>query len=296
MRYSCIRGGSIVALISLFIFGCQQHQEKAYMADLAAVVDSVALPDAVTPPDAVKKTAVLQFKVQDVQKANHALEAVVRSFGGDLLHSDSHLDVQRVDQERISADSLVSRKVFVRRTVLECRVPAIAFDSSIMAMESMASFLESRLIDARHVGIDRVANLAAMRNNQQWQEKLDKVIDKPVNKGRDTEQALQQWKTAADEKTAAQLAQLRLNDQVTYSYITLTIYQREEVVLTYSAYLAPLQPYTPGLGEKLGDALQTSGQVLQEMLLLVVRLWPLLVLLLVGVYWWRSRKWKTVRG
>lgn len=90
------------------------------------------------------------------------------------------------------------------------------------------------------------------------------------------------------EADEAEIANLSLKDQISYSTISLSLYQRAET----RRWIIPNQDntddYRPGFGLRIAEALKTGWHLVQDLAVVVTRLWLLLLIVLLGFLGYRK--------
>ena len=80
----------------------------------------------------------------------------------------------------------------------------------------------------------------------------------------------------------SKLNTLELAHDVSYSTVTIAIYQKETTKKEAYAYTLPSEPYQPNFGTKLIESVTAGASVFGEILLFFIKLWPL-VFLIIGI-------------
>ena len=91
------------------------------------------------------------------------------------------------------------------------------------------------------------------------------------------------------------MTNLSLADRISYSTITIALYQRQAVKQEIIASIKNVEPYQPGLGSELNSSLKSGWTLLKGFIVFVTRFWSLLLLGITGYlfykkYFTRTRK------
>lgn len=242
--------------------------------------------------DSAKKLirrAELSFRTPDVLQATLAIEDIIRANDGFVLENKLVQSVSGQFNTPVSKDSLMETTVFQITNNLVVRVPARQLDTTIRAIGRWSEQLDYRTITAEDVSLKALEEQLAQLRNQQYQTDLQRDIATNPAKLQDVVQARSNTLAARAAADAASLEQLRLDDAVQLSTLTITLHQRP---VTKKVRIAqPPQPavaWTPGLATQLQKAFLTGWSGIQTLLVFLVGLWPLL---LGGtLIWWTLRK------
>jgi len=162
------------------------------------------------------------------------------------------------------------------------RVPNHRLDSTLKAITGLVDYLDYRTIKAEDVALQIKANQKTMQRAAHNGQRLRQAID---NRGRrlgETADAEDQADVRQQEADNAEIANLSLEDQVNYSTVSLEMYQRAETRHWVVPGDTNIDDFRPGLGWRLWDALKAGWRIVEELLVLVTRLWLLLLLGLAG--------------
>ncbi|MBK8969549.1 MAG: DUF4349 domain-containing protein [Saprospiraceae bacterium] len=241
--------------------------------------------------DTVKKLvrrAELSFRTPDVLKATLAIEDIVRKNGGFVLENKLVQTVSEQFDTPVSKDSLLETTVFQITNNLVVRVPAKQLDTTLRAIGHWSEQLDYRTITAEDVSLKALEEQLAQLRNQQYQTDLQRDIATNPTKLPDVVQARRNTLAARAAADAATLEQLRLDDAVQLSTLTIALHQRPVTKKVRIAQPQPTVAWTPGLAAQLQEAFRTGWNGLEAMLVFLVGLWPLLFI--GALLWWALRK------
>jgi hypothetical protein len=163
------------------------------------------------------------------------------------------------------------------------RVPNQELDKTLSEIAALFDYLDHRRVHAEDItGALQLAALS-QANFKQHKQRVEKVIEekgKKLNATIEAENSLFEKQAMANQTS---VDTRELNYDVAYSTVSISIYQNESSKSDLLAYSEPVKPYEPPFSGKLMEAASTGGTILAEILLFIVRIWPLW---LVGVGAW----------
>lgn len=281
--------------ILLLMAGCANSERNNAAGNVPEDKGSMPLSSqaAEEKPDSARsfiRTSDIKFRVQDVAKATYQIEDITRNNNGFVTytHLETSTDERKVTP--VSSDSAVETIRYTMVNNMTIRVPNLKLDSTLKAIATLVDFMDYRTIKADDVALHMKANQMtrerALGNSRNMRAAIDKRGRKLEEIG-EAEHATSEGQREADEAT---LANLSLRDQVQYSTVTLSLYQRTEtrrwIILNEDRAAA----YRTGIGMRLVESLKSGWYLLEDLIVLLVRLWvPLLIALLSWVLYRRYR-------
>lgn len=284
--------------ILILMAGCNgnsQHGEQA--ADMDASSTVISSSAAVEPlKDSSRKfirTSDMKFRVKDVAKATYQIEDITRSFNGFVTytHLESNTEDKKVTQ--MSQDSSLETIHYSVVNNMTIRVPNIKLDSTLKAIASLVDYLEYRTIKADDVALQIKANqkaqVRALDNGQRVRTAIDNR-GKKLNETTDAELLASNRQREADD---AEISNLSLQDQVNYSTVSLSLYQRTEtrqwVIANDNS-----DKYRPGLGLRLWESIKTGWHFVEDIFVFFTRLWLLILLGIAGLVIYKKYRSKRI--
>lgn len=216
------------------------------------------------------RTADMKFRVQNVTGATYKIETLTATVGGFITHSSLNSNIENQSVTTISADSSVETLQFTVTNDITLRVPNNQLDTTLKAIAALTEYLDHRNINADDVALQIKANEKAVKRAR---------LFTPGQSGRTLSQPAIDLQKEAD---AADIAIRSLHDQIDYSTVNLSIYQRQETKRWLIANDKGIAPYQPGLALRLWDSVKTGWSLLEEVLVLATRLWLLILLAILG--------------
>lgn len=270
----------------------EEYEKSMALADSVSVVGAAAdeasakKKEIAFRPDSGRvfvRTADLNFKVKDVKLATFDIERIVRENRGYVTNTALESTVKYKNAVRVSRDSIKETVHYDVRTNMTIRVPNSELDKTLSEIAVLFDYLDHRRVHSED--ITRELQLAALSqgNFKHHKQRVEKVIDekgKKLNSTIEAENSLFEKQAIANQTS---VDTKELNYDVAYSTVSISIYQNESTKSDMLVYSEPVKPYEPPFSGKLMDAASTGGTILVEILLFIVRIWPLW---LVGIGVW----------
>lgn len=261
--------------------------EKAVMDSVAAANGFISSSAAqVSRRDSVRKfvrTAEMRFKAGNVQRSTYTIEDIIGKHNGFVTLSNLHSTVSYTNKTAVSADSSLETTYYITESVMSMRVPNVSLDSALKEIATQISFLDYRIIRAEDVSLQLMANKWSQKRAERHRQRLQNAIDtkgKKLEETTDAEESLAGKEEVAD---YSKLSNISLLDQVNYSTINLQVYQRETAKKELVANEKNIRAYEPGVLSKIKEALLSGWFFLEEFIVFLCKLWPLLP---IGVIIW----------
>lgn len=223
------------------------------------------------------RRADICFQVKDVVRSTVQIEDIVKSHNGYITSTNLESHISSSGSTRLSADTMVDITNYSVENSLSIRVPNQQLDTTLKDLSRLVSFLDHRKITAEDVKLQLLANRLSEARFAKHRKRFEAAIDQQGKKLPQTtaaEDELAMKESSADE---TRIQTISLLDDVSYSTLTLKIYQPTTQRTERYAYMAPVKPYEPGFGNRLLTAATDSGHIFAELLLFLVKLWPLAI-------------------
>jgi hypothetical protein len=270
----------------IILFSCNKSEEKAAYENMA-ISDSVASEAMLSSNAAVEagidpsrkfiRTADLKFKVKNVAASTYRIEEITSVFGGFVTytHLSSNIDHHQIDQ--ISADSSLESTYFTVVNNIILRIPNSNLDSSLISIAKMVDYLDYRTIKADDIRLQILSNELTIQRLSKHEKRLRGAIEDRGKKLRETGLAEENLLYKKETEDNATISNLALMDQVNYSTINLSIYQRQEVKRELIANDKNIESYEPGFVKKLLDSLKDGWKIMESLILFMVQFWGLIL-------------------
>lgn len=282
----------IVLGATLTLFSCGASREdmsnneetaKVFADSVSTVIQNIKQP--ILKADSNRtfvRTADLSFKVKDVKTATFDIERIVNEHRGYVTSSVLESDVSYKTSTRVSKDSMLDIINYKVHNNIILRVPNTELDKTLTEISALIDYLDYRKIKAEDVTKNfQTAKLSENRfvNHKKRVEKNIDAKGKKLDQMAEAENDLlvkQEW---ADN---TKINTMELAHDVSYSTVSINIYQKETTKKEAYAYTLPAEPYTPNFGSKFLTSLSDGAAIFGEIILFFVKLWPI-ALLVTGV-------------
>lgn len=287
LKLSGIVLGATCILISCGPSGEEKNKMEAMATSFADSVSTQinTIPIKSTINDSLRsfvRKADLFFKVKDVKQSTFDVERIVNEHKGYITTSDLESQTNSKTSTRISKDSMQDIINYTVKSNVLIRVPNTELDATLTQIAGLVDYLEYRKIHLDDVTKQfQTAKLSEKRFDKHKQ-RLEKAIDtkgQKLNQLVDAENDLVLKQEIADN---TKINTMELIHDVTYSTVSITMYQKETVKTETYAFASPIEPYKPNFGSKFITAITDGASIFGEILLFFIRLWPI-VLLIIGV-------------
>lgn len=228
------------------------------------------------------RSSQTQFLVKNARQATQKIEDICARYGGFITYTKLQSDISRTQRAKISQDSTQVKEYYTVSSEMTLRVPQENLDSVIRAFNPLVEFLHYRILEAKDVQLQLLAEQMQSQRDQSLDNRLGEAIqnkeDAPLDDVLQTESYRHQKQNQAD---YAKLERMKLEDQIAYSELKVYLSQAE----VYRSYrVAHVNPIRLPFMNQIGLAFQRSLLFLQAFSLILVELWYLI--LLAGIAFW----------
>lgn len=233
------------------------------------------------------RNAELKFKVNSVLESTYDFEHIVNTFGGFVASTNLTSDVDQMTTTPVSVDSSVETIFYTVKNSIILRIPNAKLDTALKEISKQINYLDFRIIKSEDVSLQILSNNFMQRRLTSSAERNLDASARRRNKLSETiaaEEAITDKFELADN---ADISNRSLADQIQFSTINLTIYQRQSVRKEFVFNYTDVRGYEPGLGTKLLNSLQSGWQVFETVLVFIVKFWALFILLIVAWFYYR---------
>lgn len=233
------------------------------------------------------RTSEMKFRVKDVSNATNQIEHIVKQNQGFVTYTNLKSTVENQQTAQKSLDSSLESIQFVVTNEITLRIPNTKLDSTLYSISALVDFMDYRIIKADDVALQIKSNQKAQARALQNGERISKHID---NKKGDISQASDADIAAADQQQAADDAEinnLSLRDQVAYSTVSLSIYQRTETKF-WTIVNPEAQNVKTGMNIRIWDSIKTGWYFAEDLFVGILRLWFVALLVLIGYLVYRK--------
>lgn len=261
--------------------GAKQKQSLAGNSDpVEKYISSSAAQ--VNPLDTSRKLIIkadLKFKVKSVTHTTYCIEDLVKKEGGFVTNSELNSNESYTETTAISADSTLESKHYTITNFMTVRVPSTKLDTTLKQIAKLIDYLDYRNIRVEDVALQLKANKWRKNRYQGSARRLTKIVDANAQnnvKVDATVAAEDRLLSSQEQEEQAVISNLDLEDQIRYSTITLTIYQRPSVYRELIANKENIKEYQPSFGSRFVDSIVVGWHFLEETILVLTKLWWLL--------------------
>lgn len=291
LKTNFLKLSSIVLSVSLVLFSCGPSQEQMaqHEASSKTFTDSISAttqninknPMQADSNRSFVRTADLSFKVKDVKNATFDIERIVSEHNGYVTSSVLESNVNYKNSIRTTKDSMLDIINYTVHNDIVIRIPNKDLDKTLTEISALIDYLDFRKINADDVTKQFQSAKLSETRFIDHKKRLEKAID---NKGKKLEQMVAAENDLVVKQELAddsRLNTLELAHDVSYSTVTIAIYQKETTKKEAYAYAFPSEPYTPSFGSKFLTSISDGAAIFGEIILFFVKLWPI-ALLIVG--------------
>jgi hypothetical protein len=262
-----------ILLCSLFVIAlssCSNNSQNEYLASADSTSLSGNVADINSSSRKISKDANIKCRVTDVLATTTHIEQMVKSMGGLVAESNFENAIIHQRQYSYTTDSLKQVRTYTPTAHLTLRISTQYLDSIMQTLPAMVNFVEQRKLQQTDLTLAYLGNA------------LKKQVTDTVSQ---TEQQL----TAVDRR----MENLHILDRVNYATLTVALIQPAQVYTeiiadTDAAIRAPFY-------KRIGQSFLKGVIVLEEMIVALLTIWPVWLIVLGIVIWYRrsNRKVKS---
>lgn len=273
-------------LLVLFLTACSAKKSEeasvmdysAVKADTALISSSAAVVDKKDKDHQFIRTAELKFKVKSVLKSTYDIENLAKKSGGYVTFTNLTSSIENTEVTEISADSSLEIIHYIVSNNLIIKVPTINLDTTLRLISKNIEFLDYRIIKADDVALEMLSNTLSINRGSKYSTRITGAIDNKAKKLNETTNAEDLLFQLAEKSDRAYIANRILAEQVSFSTITINIYQSQTTKYEKVANEKNIRSYEPGFGSKLIDSLQFGWMLLEKLILILANLWVFFVI------------------
>ncbi|MEI7596036.1 MAG: DUF4349 domain-containing protein [Bacteroidota bacterium] len=289
----------LILATGLFLLGCAPSAEEkskvmAREQELADSINMVSSSAAVeNNKDSTRKfirTAELKFKVKSVIKSTYDIENITMRQGGFVTYTNLQSNVDFINNIAISADSSLETTYYTVRNDIVLRVPNTKLDTTLKEISRNIDYLDYRIIKADDVALSILSNNLTQKRAAKNEERITRAIDNRGKRLNETTVAEELLLSKQEDADNAKIANLSLRDQINFSTINLSIYQRQTIKRELISNDKNIKAYEPSFGSKIIDSLISGWETLAAFVVFIIKLWAFLLLGLVVLLLYRQFK------
>ena len=227
------------------------------------------------------RTADLKFKVKNVIKSTYDIEDITNQQGGFVAYTNLTSTVNNVSTTAISTDSSLETTNYLVTNTITVRVPNTKLDTTLKEISRNIDFLDYRIISAEDVALSILSNNLAQKRAAKNEERLTHAIDKNGKKLNETTVAEETLLNKQEQADNAKISNISLKDQINFSTIKLSIYQRETIKREVISNDKNITAYEPGFMQNLLDSLKFGWEILESIIIFITKFWGLFLFVVV---------------
>ena len=221
------------------------------------------------------RTAELKFKVNSVIKSTYDIENITNNQGGFVTYTNLTSNINNVTTIPISADSSLETTTYVVTNTITIRVPNTKLDTTLKEIARNIEYLDYRIIKAEDVALLILSNNLAQKRAGKNTERLTNAIDNRGRKLSETTAAEEVLLNKQEQADNAKISNLTLKDQVNFSTINISIYQRQTIKRELISNDKNITAYEPGFGSKLFESLKYGWEIVEGIIIFLTKIWGL---------------------
>lgn len=233
------------------------------------------------------RTAELKFKVKSVIKSTYDIEDITNRQGGFVTYTNLTSYIDNVTNIAISADSSLETTYFTVKNTITLRVPNIKLDTTLKEISRNIDYLDYRIIKAEDVALQILSNNLTQKRTAKNEERLTNAIDNRGKKLNETTIAEEVLLSKQEQADNAKISNLSLNDQINFSTLNLFIYQRQSIKKELVSNDKNINEYKPGFGKKILDSIKFGWNILEAVIVFLIKLWGLFLFFLIAYFVYR---------
>ncbi len=230
------------------------------------------------------KSADVEMEVKDVYASTIAIEKNLKQIGGFVADSKMSAPISSEETFPISDDEAKLVKKFRQINLMEVRVPTQKLGEFLDFVNQSNLFLHSRNISSEDVS----ANIMMAKIEEKRMQKTEKNIEKIKNNGEKVSLA----DGNLQEQNNQKLATYNLQDNLKYSTVTLQLTEPSDRISTIAITNTKNydNQYRYNFFYDVKNALVKGFYLIQQIIIGLLTIWPILLIAGVVVYFWRKRK------
>lgn len=235
------------------------------------------------------RTATVRGRVDDVERATGAIEALAAHHGGFTTRSTLDAQVQSVHRRRLGGTRAMELTVVRSQARVQVRVPSERAPAFLRALRPQLRFIDERSVEALDAQFELLrAQLAQSRARAA----AAALADARADGGRLGAQvdAIAVRAQVQAEQDAALLAEREFEDRIAFATLDFALVEgdrlrRTEVVDIDAALGREGPPYL----QQLADALRSGWDGTKALVVVLVAAWPLWLVAGLALFAWRAR-------
>ncbi|UTW61634.1 DUF4349 domain-containing protein [bacterium SCSIO 12741] len=224
------------------------------------------------------RKADLRFEVDDVYRSTAQIEQIAIRQGGFVTSGDLQSQVIRTETYPTDQESAIEVTEYETNCYVTLRVPAENLHQTLTQVAGEVKFLHKRTLEADDVTLKLVEQEMAQKRAQNGQKRL--TGDRKRIKSKNLAELENLAYHRETDRDLAILRHFSLEDEVAYSTITIAMVQDHQITQKVVPNLNAIRENNaPGFGQRLGKNLAFGFELIQEIVLALMNVWPFLLVL-----------------
>ena len=265
---------------------CACSSKNASMKEYAATADSTTFANDISDLASASrkrvKSADIRCHVPSVFAATSKLEHLVTGVGGIVVESTLQNEAVQQYELPYTSDSVKAVQLYTPTANLTLKVPVAYLDSVDQSLTGMSDYIQHRVIKDQDMTLKYLSNALKNEHQEQQAAKAEKAAgEKIVPAKNGTTLDVVQYKDDKEETVIdRRINNLAILDDVAYSTVTVQLYQPQ--VADIKVIQNPAQLSRAGFGTELLTAIRSGAEVLRNIFLFFVQIWPFLLASVLG--------------
>jgi len=221
------------------------------------------------------KTADMRIKVKDVQQVAEQVSKLTQLYGGIVMHHTMKANVVSNQDLQLSDDSIKKLTVYNTNADLVIKIPTAYIEPFMDSLNHFGTYVDQRQMDIEDRSIDYLSTKLKTENRQASVTLRKKI--KLTQRGADS------ILTLKDDIVDKKISNLKTDDAVEYSTITLNLYQNNTIHAETVAN-DDLSNYKTPITTRAGLALSQGWSLFSGVVIELLNLW--VFVLMVAVIWY----------
>ena len=240
------------------------------------------------------RSAQLRFMVKNVSDATYSIENITLENKGFIINSSISSIVNDISTINISSDSAVVEESYNLTSSMVIKVPSFKLDTVLKQIAPLAYKIDYRTVNAEDITIQLMSEQMKRSRMSRKRQRISNAISNTGRNLEDMIEAEEALDNTAEEYNNAKLEEYRIDNEIAYSTITVTLYQETATnEHTIARNVEPVE-YQPGIGQRALSAFSNGWLFVCRFTLLLLNIWPLIVMVAVGLILFRKYKNKKV--
>jgi hypothetical protein len=229
------------------------------------------------------KTAEMNFKVKNVQQVSENVSALTKLYGGMVMHHKVQSTAGQSRDVHISNDSIMRIAAFNTTADMVVKIPSDKLEDYMTKVGHMGIYVNISLMDIEDRSLDYLSARLKLKDRQELvsQQKNGKIrIKNPAD-----------VLSLKDDMVDAQIGNLKTDEAVKYSIISLNFYQSDTILKEAIANDDP-SAYNIPMFQRMGLAFADGWAIFMDLVVGLINLW---VFILAGLSIWMAYRFNKKR-